>query len=192
MSRSTAWRRSKQKLNEDMRIGLNGTRYKKEHAMPAEARVASGDAFGFDERLRPAPQRGKRIVTNGVTENGNQGMRCELGELSGRLVRSRSQRQGNLFGTDATNTLRRAESGLVALTEKNPLGDTRLDIGFNPLVNYVDHLSPEVGQVVEASQLKRLERSLRASRKVVEHGLRSFHVQPAVFAEAGPREVADA
>ena len=157
-----------------------------------KSEITSRDAFGFDERLRPAPQRGKRIVTNGVTENGNQGMRCELGELSGRLVRSRSQRQGNLFGTETTDSLRRAQSGLVALTEKNPLGDTRLDIGFNPLVNYVDHLSPEVGQVVEASQLKRLKRSLRASRKVVEHGLRSFHVQPPVFTEVGPGEVADA
>ena len=177
-----------------MKTGQNCAENKKEQkrATPAEARVASGDAFGLYERLRPAAESGKGIVTNGVTENGNQGMRCEVRELSGRLVGRRNQRQGNLFGTDATNTLRRAESGLVALTEKNPLRDTRLDIGFNPLVNYVDHLFSEVGQVVEASQLKRLERSLRASRKVVEHGLRSFHVQPPVFTEVGPREVADA
>lgn len=177
-----------------MKTGQKSAGYKREqtHATPAEARVASRDAFGFYERLRPAAESGKGIVTNGVAKNGNQRMRCEVGELSGRLVLGRNQRQGNPFGTETTDSLRRTESGLVALTKKNPLRNPRLDIGFNPLVNNVDHLFSEVGQVVEASQLKRLERSLRASRKVVEHGLRSFHVQPPVFTEVGPREVADA
>ncbi|HEV2314352.1 MAG TPA: hypothetical protein VGR94_03530 [Candidatus Acidoferrales bacterium] len=130
-----------------MKTGQKGAGYKKEqtHATPAEARAASGNAFGFYERLRPVAESGKRIVTNGVAKNGNQGVRCEVGELSGRIVRSRNQGQGNLFGTETTNSLRRAESGPMALTEKNPLRDTRLDIGFDPLVNHVDHLLSEVG-----------------------------------------------
>lgn len=83
--------------NEGMKTGQNGAAYKNEqtHATPAEARVASGDAFGFYERLRPASQGRKGIVTNGVAKNGNQRMRCEVGELSGRAVRSRNQGEEN-------------------------------------------------------------------------------------------------
>ena len=119
-------------------------------------------------------------------------MRCEGRESVGRIVRSRTQRQGNLLGTDAADTLRRlAESGLLAATLENLLRDARLDIGFNPFVNDVNHLFSEVGEVIEASQFERFERSLRAPCKVVKHGLRSFHVQPPVFTEVGPGEVAD-
>ena len=180
--------------NEDMKIGLNGTGSNKEqeYGTPAEARVASGDAFGFHQRLRSAPQSGKRIVADSVAENGNDRMRCKGRKLSERIVQSWKQRQGNLLGTDATNTLRgSAESGLLAATQQNPLRNARLNIGFNPFVNDFDHLFSEVGEIIETSQFERLERSLGAPRKVVEHGLRSFHVQPPVFTEVGPREVTD-
>jgi len=176
--------------NEDMKIGLNGRGNKKEqeYGTPAEARAASGDAFGFHQGLRPAPESGKRIVANSVAENGNDGMRCKGRKLSGRIVQSRKQRQGNLLGTDATNTLRRsAESGLLAASKQNPLRDARLNIGFDPFVNDLDHLFSEVGEIVETSQFERLKRSPGAPRKVVEHGLRSLHVQPPVFTEVGPK-----
>jgi len=168
-----------------MKAGQNGAGYKKEQtrATLAESPVASGDAFGFCERLRPASQRGKGIVTNGVAKNGNQRMRREVRESSGRVVRSRGQGEGNLLGTDATNTLRRAERTLVAAADEYPLRDASLNVGFDPLVDDVDHLLPQIGEVVEAGQFERFERSLRAPCKVVEHGLRSFHVQPPVFTE---------
>jgi hypothetical protein len=164
-----------------MKTGQNGAGYKREQTRATQ--VASGDTFGFYERLRPASQRRKRIVANGIAKNGNQRMRCEIGELSGRVVRSRSQGKGNLLGTDATNSLGRAERVLVATAKEYPLRDASLNIGFDPLVNDVDHLLANVREVVEAGQFERLERSLRAPCKVVEHGLRSFHIQPPVFTE---------
>lgn len=82
--RGQAWRRFNAQCkglkgrseNRDMK---NWSKWRREpkgtEAGDAErSEITSRDAFGFYERLRLAPQRGKRIVTNGVTEHGNQGM----------------------------------------------------------------------------------------------------------------------
>ena len=134
-----------------------------------EGAAASGNAFGFYECLGVVPESAKGIVANGIAEHRNHGMRCEVRELRRRVLRRGNQGKGNVLGSNPTNTLRRAERVLLAVTKENPLRYARLDIGFNPLVNDIDHLFSEVGEVIEASQFEGLKRSLRAPCKVVKH-----------------------
>jgi len=146
--------------------------------------IESGDAFRFGEGLGAAAKRAKRLVGDRVAQDGEDGIRSEGRELSQRIIGGREKRQGSLFGTYAAKILRRGtKSSLLTATDKNPFGDARLNIGFDPVVNDFHHLFSDVGQVVEAGQFERFERRLRASRKVVEHRLRGFHTHPPVSLE---------
>ncbi len=111
--------------------------------------------------------------------------------MSERIARGGDKGQRPLLRAHTPNALRRAQGALLPATNENPLRDARLNIGLDPLIDDFDHLFSEIGEIVETSQLKGFERSLRARRKVIEHWFRCFHAQPPVFTEVGPREVAN-
>lgn len=75
-----------------------------------------------------------------------------------------------------------ARQGVLLLAvHEDPLGDARLDVGFDELVHDIDQFFAEIGAIVQASQLEGLERNGGAGGEVFEHRLAGLHAGPPAF-----------
>lgn len=155
------------------------TRCKKRYAMRSKG-------SGLENCMGESPDRRAGDFAEAMRANrfarGRTGGRCSRVATGIRRLRFGKERKSEVIEVE-----RRPPSGapgaagqgvLLLAVHQDPFGDARLDVDLNEFVQDVDQFLSEIGALVQAGQLKRLQRDGGAGGEVLEHWLAGLHAGP--------------